>query len=120
MPEIIKSPTSIKAAGNVVKTILEYVGCVNTKTKDVSIAMMNSPKGWEEPGQTPEFDEYTIVLEGTLKAESEDSTFYIKSGETLIAHKGKWIRYSSPGEDSRYMAVCIPAFSQELVHRDGE
>lgn len=118
MPVHIKTPTSIKAAGSIAKTIMEYVGCINTQNKDISIAKMNSPIGWEESGQTPEFDEYTLVLEGTLKVESKESIVHVKSGEVILVHKGEWVRYSTPFEDTCYFSVCIPAFSPEKVHRD--
>ena len=120
MPTFIKSPSIIHAAGNKPKIIEEFIGRVNSKTDGVSIARMKSPAGWVEPGQTPEFDEYTIVLNGVLKIETKEKIFDIKQGEAIIVHKGEWIRYSSPlPGGAEYIAVCIPAFSPELVHRDG-
>ncbi len=119
MPTKIKSPTIIEAAGNKPKRIEEFIGRVNTKTRAVSIARMKSPPGWIEPGQTPEFDEYTIVLNGTLRVESKRETIDVKQGEAIIAHKGEWVRYSSPlPEGAEYIAVCISAFSPDKVHRD--
>ena len=119
MPTKIKSPTIIKAAGNKPKLIEEFIGRVNTKTAAVSIARMKSPPGWIEPGQTPEFDEYTVVLKGTLRVESGKGTMDIHAGETVIVPKGEWVKYSSPGpEGAEYIAVCLPAFSPETVHRD--
>jgi mannose-6-phosphate isomerase-like protein (cupin superfamily) len=115
----IKSPTIIKAAGNKPKKIEEFIGQVNSKTKAVSIARMQSPPGWIEPGQTPEFDEYTIVLEGILRVESETETIDIHADEAVISPRGQWVRYSSPGPlGAEYIAVCLPAFSPETVHRD--
>ena len=119
MPSIIKSPTVIECAGNKPKKIEEFIGRVNSKTSDLSLAHMNSPSGWSEPGQTPEFDEYTLVLKGTLKVETKDETLEVQAGEAVIAHKGEWVRYSTPGpEGADYIAACIPAFSLETVHRD--
>ncbi len=127
MPTFIKSPSIIQAAGNPSgpgfygkpKVIEEFIGRVNSKTDGVSIARMKSPAGWVEPGQTPEFDEYTIVLNGVLRIETKDEILDIKQGEAIIVHKGEWIRYSSPlPEGAEYIAVCLPAFSPEIVHRD--
>ncbi len=119
MPTKIKSPTVIKAAGNIPKQIEEFIGRVNTRTGDVSIARMKSPPGWTEPGQTPEFDEYTVVLNGMLRVESEKETMDIHAGETAIVPKGEWVKYSSPGPGgAEYISVCLPAFSPETVHRD--
>ena len=119
MPTFIKSPSIIQAAGNKPKIIEEFIGRVNSKTDDLSIALMKSPAGWVEPGQTPEFDEYTIVLNGVLRIETKDEIFNIKQGEAIIVHKGEWIRYSSPlPGGAEYIAVCVPAFSPEIVHRD--
>jgi len=120
MPEIISEPTVINAAGNKPKSIEEFIGRVNTNTPDVSIARMKSPQGWVEPGQKPEFDEYTIVLNGELhvKAANGERTI-VKSNEAIITNKGEWVQYSTPGEDgAEYIAVCLPAFSPDLVHRD--
>jgi len=119
MATIVKSPSIIKAAGTKEKIIKEYIGNVNTSTSGVSIALMKSPDRWEEPGQTPEFDEYTLVLKGELKVETRDGNFVVKAGEAIIAHKGEWVRYSSPAsEGAEYVAVCIPAFAPATVHRD--
>ena len=120
MPTHIPAPTRIQAAGNIAKTIEEYIGRVNSKTEAVSLAHMKSPAGWEEPGQTPEFDEYTVVLKGVLRVESKRGTLDVKAGHAVIAHAGEWVRYSSPGaEGAEYIAVCVPAFSPDTVHRDG-
>ena len=119
MPTIIRSSSIIKSAGNKPKIIEEFIGRVNSKTDGVSIARMKSPAGWVEPGQTPEFDEYTIVLNGVLRIETKEKKFDIKQGEAIIVHKGEWIRYSSPlPECAEYIAVCLPAFSPEIVNRD--
>lgn len=119
MPTIIKNLTRIEAAGNKPKLIEEFIGRVNSSNEQISIAKMKSPQGWEEPGQTPEFDEYTIVLKGMLRVESKGKTFDIKSGEAIITHKGEWIRYSTPESGgAEYIAVCPPAFSADTVHRD--
>jgi mannose-6-phosphate isomerase-like protein (cupin superfamily) len=119
MPKFINSPSIIKAAGNKPKVIEEFIGRVNSDTDGVSIARMKSPSGWIEPGQTPEFDEFTIVLKGTLRVETKNDSFNIKAGEAIIVNKGEWIRYSSPdNEGAEYIAVCLPAFSLEAVHRD--
>ena len=119
MPTIIKSPAIVKAAGNKPKIIEEFIGRVNSGTETVSIAKMKSPGGWEEPGQKPEFDEYTVVLKGTLRVQTKNDSFDIKAGQAIISHKGEWIRYSSPqSEGAEYIAVCLPAFSPDTVHRD--
>jgi mannose-6-phosphate isomerase-like protein (cupin superfamily) len=119
MPKKIKSPTIIKAAGNKPKIIEEFIGRVNSKTDALSIARMKSPPGWSEPGQTPEFDEYTIVLKGMLRVHTKDDTIDVFAGEAIITHKGEWIQYSTPGpEGAEYIAVCLPAFSPETVNRD--
>lgn len=119
MPTHIASPKIIAAAGNKPKTIAEFVGRVNSSTSAVSIAQMKSPPGWEEPGQRPEFDEYTVVLRGTLRVEHEQGVLDVEAGQAVITHRGEWIRYSSPGaEGAEYIAVCLPAFSPETVNRD--
>jgi mannose-6-phosphate isomerase-like protein (cupin superfamily) len=119
MPVKIDKPTVIKAAGNKPKLIEEFVGRVNSKTDAVSIARMKSPTGWVEPGQTPEFDEYTIVFKGVLRVESREGTIDVNPGEAVIARKGEWVKYSTPGpEGAEYIAVCLPAFSPDSVHRD--
>ena len=119
MPTLIAQPTRIQAAGNKPKLIDEYIGRVNSKTSATSVAHMRSPGGWVEPGQSPEFDEFTIVLKGMLRVEHKGGTLDVRAGQAVIAHAGEWIRYSTP-EDSgaEYIAVCLPAFSMETVHRD--
>lgn len=119
MPTIIKNPTKIEAAGNKPKIIEEFVGRVNSSNEEISIARMKSPQGWEEPGQKPEFDEYTIVLKGLLRIETKEMTINLKEGEAIVTHKGEWIRYSTPEPGgAEYIAVCLPAFSPDTVHRD--
>lgn len=119
MPMIIKSPSRIEAAGNKPKIIDEFIGRVNSATQNISIAKMTSPAGWEEPGQTPEFDEYTLILKGMLRVETKNTTFDVKAGQAIITKSGEWIRYSTPTpEGAEYIAVCLPAFSIETVHRD--
>jgi len=119
MPTLIEHPTIIPAVGTKPKIIEEFAGRVNTGTPDVSIAHMVSPSGWTEPGQTPEFDEYTVVLRGMLRVTHADGALDVHAGQAIIAHRGEWIQYSSPGTDgAEYIAVCIPAFSPALVHRD--
>ena len=118
MPTIIKYPTKIEAAGNKPKIIEEYIGRVNSSTESISLAKMTSPEGWEEPGQTPEFDEYTFVIKGTLRVETKENIFDINAGQVIITRKGEWIKYSTPTkEGAEYIAVCLPAFSPETVHR---
>lgn len=119
MAKFINSPSLIKAAGIGDKTISEFFGRVNSETKEVSIAHMISPAGWSEPGQTPHFDEYTVVLKGRLKVETEKETFIVSAGQAILTEKDKWVRYSTPLEEGAdYIAVCIPAFSPETVNRD--
>ena len=119
MARLIPSPTVIEAAGTKPKLIEEYVGNVNTKTGALSIARMKSPSGWEEPGQTPEFDEYTLVLDGILRVETKEKTFEVVAGQAIHLKAGEWVRYSSPApEGAEYVSVCVPAFSPETVHRD--
>jgi mannose-6-phosphate isomerase-like protein (cupin superfamily) len=121
MPTLIEQPTQIAAAGNKPKVIREYVGRVNTDTDAVSIARMSSPGGWIEPGQTPEFDEYTVVLEGTLRVESREGSLEVAAGQGVIVRAGEWVKYSTPtDEGAEYIAVCLPAFSPETVRRDAE
>ncbi len=121
MPIKIESPKIIKAAGNKPKIIEEFVGGVNTGTEAVSIARMTSPAGWVEPGQTPEFDEYTVVLKGMLRVKTRVETMDVFAGEAIITNKGEWIQYSTPEADgAHYIAVCLPAFSPDTVHRDEE
>ena len=114
----ISSPSIIESAGNKPKVIEEYVGRVNSGTNSISIAKMSSPSGWKEPGQKPQFDEYTIVLRGTLKVESRTETLIIKEGEAVIVNSGEWVRYSTPNEGAEYIAICLPAFSLDNVNRD--
>jgi len=121
MALVIKDPSIIKSAGNKEKIIKEYFGNVNSKTKEVSIAMMNSPAGWEEPGQAPEFNEYTIVLKGRLKIKTKKEEIILSEGEAIMTGKGEWVKYSSPFEGgAEYIAVCLPAFAPSIVHRDNE
>lgn len=114
----ISSPSIIESAGNKPKVIEEYVGRVNSDTNSISIAKMSSPPGWKEPGQKPQFDEYTIVLNGILKVESRTETLFIKEGEAVIVNSGEWVRYSTPNEGAEYIAICLPAFSLDTVNRD--
>ncbi|HTX39782.1 MAG TPA: hypothetical protein VME43_32415 [Bryobacteraceae bacterium] len=119
MPTLIQAPTRIAPAGNKPKLIDEYIGQVNSQTAAASIAHMHSPSGWQEPGQTPEFDEFTVVLGGMLRVEHAGGAMDVRAGQAVIAHRGEWIRYSTPGpEGAEYVAVCIPAFSPGTVHRD--
>ena len=119
MPLKISSPSIITAAGNKPKKIEEFIGRVNSKTSSVSIARMTSPSGWVEPGQKPDFDEYTVVLKGTLKVQTKKETLEINSGEAVLVNIGEWVQYSTPGpEGAEYIAVCMPAFSPDTVHRD--
>jgi mannose-6-phosphate isomerase-like protein (cupin superfamily) len=119
MPTLVEKPTRIQAAGNKPKLIDEYVGHVNSKTSAVSVAHMRSPGGWVEPGQTPEFDEFTVVLKGVLRVEHKHGSVDVQAGQAVIAHAGEWVRYSTPTvEGAEYIAVCLPAFSMESVHRD--
>jgi ethanolamine utilization protein EutQ len=124
MPTLIPHPTRIQSAGSKPKLIDEYIGRVNTKTSAASIAHMRSPAGWTEAGQTPEFDEFTIVLKGTLRVEhgkpdGEHGSLDVTAGQAVVAHAGEWIRYSTPNEGgAEYIAVCLPAFSMNTVHRD--
>ena len=119
MPTLITSPTRVQAAGNKPKLIDEYIGRVNSKSEGVSVAHMRSPGGWQEPGQTPEFDEYTVVLRGVLRVEHRDGVMDVSAGQAVHSHKGEWVRYGTPhAEGAEYIAVCIPGFSMETVHRD--
>ena len=115
----IKKPTTIQAAGEPPKLIEEFVGRVNSKTAAVSIARMKSPSGWSEPGQTPEFDEYSVVLRGCLHVKLKDEEFDVEAGQAVVVEAGQWVQYSTPSpEGAEYMAVCLPAFSPAIVHRD--
>jgi len=119
MAKFIEQPTRIEAAGNKPKLIDEFFGHVNSETPGISIARMQSPSGWVEPGQTPEFDEYTVVLRGMLKVESKEGALEVNAGQGVLTSKGEWIRYSTPGPDgAEYIAVCLPAFSPHTVKRD--
>ena len=117
MPELIESPSRVEAAGTKPKLIDEFVGRVNTREERLSVARMRSPAGWVEPGQRPEFDEYTVVLSGAVHVEHEDGTLVVEAGQAVLARAGEWIRYSTP-EGAEYVAVCLPAFAPETVHRD--
>jgi mannose-6-phosphate isomerase-like protein (cupin superfamily) len=119
MPRLIPAPTRVTAAGNKPKLIDEYVGRVNSDTSALSIAHMRSPGGWIEPGQTPEFDEYTVVLSGMLRVTSRSGTVDVRAGQAVVAPRGEWVQYSTPDEGgAEYVAVCLPGFSPETVHRD--
>ncbi len=119
MLKIIRSPTRIQAAGDPPKRIEEFVGRVASNTTAVSLARMLSPPGWSEPGQTPEFDEFTVVLRGKLRVETRDQVQNVLAGQAVMISSGEWVRYSTPGpEGAEYIAVCLPAFSPDTVHRD--
>lgn len=115
MPQLIAAPTRIPVPGN--KIIDEYIGRVNSGDTRTSIAHMRSPAGWSEPGQRPDFDEYTVVLKGVMRVEHEAGVTEVKAGQAIIARKGEWVRYSTP-EGAEYMAICAPAFTPDTVHRD--
>ena len=117
MPKLIESPSRVEAAGTKPKLIDEYVGRVNTSEDRVSVAHMRSPAGWVEPGQRPDFDEYTVVLEGALHVEHEGGTLEVQAGQAVLVPGGEWVRYSTP-DGASYIAVCLPAFSPDTVHRD--
>ncbi|HTX17301.1 MAG TPA: cupin domain-containing protein [Bacteroidota bacterium] len=120
MPTFISKPAVVKAAGNLPKRIEEFIGRVNTGHSTVSVAKMTSPPGWVEPGQKPDFEELTVVLRGTLTVEFEGGVREVSAGQALVAHPGEWIRYSTPSSSgAEYIAVCLPAFTPESVHRDG-
>lgn len=119
MPRLIPHPTRVEAAGTKPKLIDEYVGRVNSATAGLSIAHMRSPGGWEEPGQRPEFEEYTIVLRGMIRVEFDGGAIDVYAGQAVHTQPGEWIRYSTPlDEGAEYIAVCLPAFSPDTVHRD--
>ncbi|HXY62358.1 MAG TPA: cupin [Nitrospirota bacterium] len=119
MPIHITMPTTVAASGNRPKIIDEFVGRLSSGTPELSIARMKSPGGWSEPGQTPDFDEYTFVLRGVLKVTSRNASFDVRENEAIICRKGEWVQYSTPGADgAEYIAICIPAFSPSIVHRD--
>lgn len=114
----IDKPTRIQAAGNMPKIIDEFFGRVNSKDDRISIAHMRSPAGWQEPGQTPEFEEYTIVIRGKLRVQHKGGAFDVSAGQAVLARPGEWIQYSTPDEATEYIAICLPAFSPKTVHRD--
>ncbi len=119
MPTLIEKPTLITAAGNKPKTIEEYAGRVNSGHSQVSVARMISPEGWREPGQKPEFEEITVVLKGMLRVEFEGGVMDVRAGQAVVTHPGEWVRYSSPeAGGAEYIAICLPAFSPDTVHRD--
>ncbi|NNF98828.1 MAG: cupin [Desulfobacteraceae bacterium] len=119
MVTLIEKPTIIESAGNKPKIIEEFVGCVNTRTTALSIARMTSPPGWQEPGQTPEFEEYTIVLKGSLQVRSKSGVVDVLAGQAIVVNANEWVQYSTPSaEGAEYIAVCRPAFTPETVHRD--
>jgi hypothetical protein len=121
MAQLIKNPSLIQAAGNKEKIIREFFGRVNSKTSEVSIAIMTSPMDWKEPGQRPEFNEYTVVLKGTLLVRTEEDEIIVSEGMGILTYAGEWVQYSSPYEGgAEYIAICLPAFSPEIVHRDME
>ena len=117
MPQLIENPSQIPVPGN--KIIEEYIGRVNTRDSAVSVAHMHSPSGWSEPGQTPEFDEFTVVLKGVLRVESKQGVLEVRAGQAVVARRGEWVRYSTPHPDgAEYVAICVPAFDPATVHRD--
>jgi mannose-6-phosphate isomerase-like protein (cupin superfamily) len=119
MPRLIEQPTVIACVGTKPKQIQEFAGRVNSEHKSVSVARMISPSGWEEPGQRPEFEEITVVLKGTLRVEHEGGALDVQAGQGVVTRPGEWVRYSTPGaEGAEYVAVCLPAFSPDTVHRD--
>ena len=121
MPRLIETPTIIEAAGNKPKRIEEFAGRVNSGHANISVARMNSPSGWQEPGQRPEFEELTVVLSGMLRVEHEGGSLVVRAGQAVIAQPGEWVRYSTPEADgAEYIAVCLPAFSPDTVHRDAQ
>jgi len=120
MPKLIQTPTVIAAAGNKPKEIREYIGRVNSGDSHTSVAQMRSPAGWVEPGQRPEFQEITLVLKGALQVEHENGVITVEAGQAIVTEAGEWIRYSSPDQDTEYVAICLPAFSPETVNRDAD
>jgi mannose-6-phosphate isomerase-like protein (cupin superfamily) len=121
MPRLIAHPTVINAAGNKPKRIEEFAGRVNSGHATVSVARMLSPEGWLEPGQRPDFEEVTVVLKGLVRVEHEGGTLEVRAGQAVVTYPGEWVRYSTPEADgAEYIAVCLPAFSPETVHRDEE
>jgi mannose-6-phosphate isomerase-like protein (cupin superfamily) len=121
MPELIQTPSRVEAAGTKPKLIDEFVGRVNTGEERLSVARMNSPQGWVEPGQRPDFDEWTLVLDGTLSVEHEAGSVDVRAGQAIHVRGGEWVRYSTPyAGGAEYVAVCLPAFSPDTVHRDDD
>jgi mannose-6-phosphate isomerase-like protein (cupin superfamily) len=120
LPTLIQSPSRVQAAGNLPKIIDEYIGRLNSGEDRISVAHMRSPAGWEEPGQTPEFEEYTIVLRGRLRVRHKAGIFDVHAGQAIVTRPGEWIQYSTPEEGAEYIAICLPAFSPHTVHRDPE
>ena len=121
MPTFVESPARVQAAGNKPKIIEEYVGRVCTRNEMLSVALMRSPEGWVEPGQTPEFEEYTVVLKGMLRVTFAGGSRDVRPGQAVVTHPGEWVQYSTPETDgAEYVAVCVPAFSPHTVHRDEE
>jgi mannose-6-phosphate isomerase-like protein (cupin superfamily) len=118
-PRLVEKPTVITAAGNLPKEIQEFIGRVNSDTTELSIARMISPAGWKEPGQTPQFNEYSVVLKGSLHVTLKDRTIVVNAGQAVIVEAGEWVRYETP-EGAEYIAICLPAFSPETVNRDPE
>ena len=116
--KLIQQPTVVEAAGNIPKRIEEFIGVVNSETTSLSIAKMTSPAGWQEPGQTPAFDEYTVVLKGVLKVKTKDAEHEVCAGQAIIVPANEWVQYSTPDEGAEYIAVCLPAFTPGAVHRD--
>ncbi|HZL57405.1 MAG TPA: cupin [Bryobacteraceae bacterium] len=120
-PVLIAKPARVAAAGTRPKLIDEYIGRVNSQTRALSVAHMRSPGGWIEPGQTPDFDEYTVVLSGTLRVESQTASLDVQAGQAVLASRGEWVRYSTPQpEGAEYIAVCSPAFTLDAAHRDAD
>jgi ethanolamine utilization protein EutQ (cupin superfamily) len=117
MPTVITTPVTVAAVGEPPKTIREYIGRASTDTSDVSIAWMHSPPGWSEPAQRPEFDEYTVVIAGSLSVEHDDGTTVVSVGEAIAVAAGERVRYSTP-DGAQYIAICLPAFAPDIVHRD--
>ena len=118
---LIQAPVSVRAAGNKPKVIEEFIGRVSSKTETLSIARMRSPGGWSEPGQTPEFDEYSVVFKGHLRVKTHAGAIDVKAGQAVIVRRGEWVQYSTPApEGAEYIAVCLPAFAPDIVHRDAE
>ena len=121
MPQLIESPSRVEAAGTKPKLIDEYAGRVNTGDERVSVAHMRSPSGWVEPGQRPDFDEYTVVIDGALRVEHETGVLDVRSGQAILVRAGEWVRYSTPeAGGAHYVAICLPAFSPDTVHRDAD